>query len=307
MNSHPPCEYKLDFITAPLTTFKIGGPADIIAWPKNAQELIETIQWAQSTKTPITFLGGGSNVLISDYGIRGLLIVTANMNIINRENNNLLVECGAGCDVQKLVFWAADNNLSGLEFAGGLPGSLGGAIWMNARAYGSEFSGIVTWAETVNKNNEIEYFNNAQMEFLYKKSVFQNKKLFITRAKLQFKTGIKEEILSITQKNIDDRNSKKQDKIFSAGCVFKNNYTVGIPSGKLIQDAGLKGTTIGGARIFEEHANFVINANNAKAADVIALMKMSQKAVQEKFKVMIYPEVQFIGDYQNQLAGLEQD
>ena len=178
---------------------------------------------------------------------------------------------------------------------------------MNAKAYGGEFCNIVTWAETVNGDNEIEYFTNEQMEFSYKRSIFQKRKLFITRAKLKFQPGNKEDILKNSQKNIDDRNSKKQDKIFSAGCVFKNNYSVGIPSGKLIQDAGLKGTTIGGARIFEEHANFVINANNAKAADVIALMKVSQKAVKEKFNVMIYPEVQFIGEYKDQLDGLLQD
>lgn len=307
MNNSPPCDYKLDFITAPLTTFRIGGPADIVAWPKNAQELIATIQWAESNNSPITFLGGGSNVLISDFGIRGLLIVTSRMDVIKIEDDGQTVECGAGCDVQKLVFWAVENQLSGLEFAGGLPGSLGGAIWMNARAYGGEFSEIVTWAETVNKDNKVECFTNSQMEFLYKKSIFQNRKLFITRAKLKFKPGIKEEILRISQKNIDDRNSKKQNLIFSAGCVFKNNYAVGIPSGKLIQDAGLKGTTIGGARIFEEHANFVINVSNAKAADVIALMKLSQKTVQEKFNFMIYPEVQFIGDFQDQLIGLQQD
>lgn len=302
--NHPPCQHQYNYITAPITTFRIGGPADIIAWPKNASELIETIRWAQGQKLPITFLGGGSNVLISDYGIRGLLIVTSQMNSIHREANEFVVECGAGCDVQMLVFWAAQNQLSGLEFAGGLPGSLGGAIWMNARAYGSEFSKIVTWAETVNNQNEIQIFTNEQMEFEYKRSVFQNKKLFVTRARLQFVAGNTEEILKISQKNIDDRNSKKQDKIFSAGCVFKNNYTAGIPSGKLIQDAGLKGTTIGGARIFEEHANFVINASNAKSADVIHLMKISQAAVKEKFNIMIYPEVQFIGEFKNQLDGL---
>ncbi len=305
--NHPPCQHQYNFITAPITTFKIGGPADIIAWPKNAEELIETIRWAQDQKLQVTFLGGGSNVLISDFGIRGLLIVTSQMNTITRGAGEYLVECGAGCDVQKLVFWAAENQLSGLEFAGGLPGSLGGAIWMNARAYGSEFSKIVTWAETVNSKNEIQIFTNEQMEFEYKRSVFQNKKLFVTRAKLQFVAGNTEEILKISQKNIDDRNSKKQDKIFSAGCVFKNNYSAGIPSGKLIQDAGLKGTSIGGARIFEEHANFVINASNAKSADVIALMKISQAAVKEKFNVMIYPEVQFIGEFKDQLFGLMQD
>lgn len=303
----PPCEYQYNFITAPITTFRIGGPADIIAWPKNATELIETIRWANDQKLAITFLGGGSNVLISDFGIRGLLIVTSKMDTITREDDKFIVECGAGCDVQRLVFWAAENQLSGLEFAGGLPGSLGGAIWMNARAYGSEFSKIITWAETVNSKNEIQIFTNEQMEFEYKRSVFQNKKLFVTRAKLKFVAGQKEEILKISQKNIDDRNSKKQDKIFSAGCVFKNNYTAGIPSGKLIQDAGLKGTTIGGARIFEEHANFVINASNAKSADVIALMKISQKTVKEKFNIMIYPEVQFIGEFKDQLIGLLQD
>ena len=307
MTDHPPAEYQYDFITAPLTTFRIGGPADIIAWPQDAQELIDTIHWAQNKKIPITFLGGGSNVLISDYGIRGLLIVTAKMGFITREKNDNIVECGAGCDVQKLVFWAIDNQVSGLEFAGGLPGSLGGAIWMNAKAYGGEFSGIVTWAEAVNKNNEVEYFTNSQMNFSYKKSIFQDRKLFITKVKLKFKVGIKDDILKSSQKNIDDRNSKKQNLIFSAGCVFKNNYSAGIPSGKLIQDAGLKGLTEGGARIFEEHANFVINANNAKAADVIALMKISQKTVQEKFNILISPEVQFIGDFQDQLSGLQQD
>lgn len=307
MKTQPPSEYKFDFITAPLTTFRIGGPADVICWPKNATELIATINWAKKEELPITFLGGGSNVLISDYGIRGLLIVTSAMDQIIRNGDSLVVECGAGCDVQKLVFWSADQNLSGLEFSGGLPGSLGGAIWMNARAYGGEFSEIVEWVEAVNQNNEVEFFTKDQMQFEYKRSVFQHRRLYITRSRLKFKPGKREEILAIAQKNINDRNSKKQDKIFSAGCVFKNNYSAGIPSGKLIQDAGLKGRTIGGARIFEEHANFVINADGAKAADVIALMKISQNAVKEKFNIDIYPEVQFIGEFRDMLTGLRQD
>lgn len=305
MNIALPCEFKTNFITSSLTTFRIGGPADVVAWPKNAQELIATIQWAKKNNFPITFLGGGSNVLISDKGVRGLLIVTSAMNHISSLDSGLEVECGAGCNVQELVFWSAENNLSGLEFAGGLPGSIGGAIWMNARAYGGEFSEIVTMVEAVNDENQIENFNKSQMNFSYKQSIFQTRKLFITKCKIQLKKGDKKEILEKAMKNIEDRRAKKQDQVYSAGCVFKNNYSAGIPTGKLIQDAGLKGFTIGGARIFEEHANFVINANEASAKDVIAIMRTSQLKVKEKFGIDIFPELQFIGDFSDTLLDLK--
>ncbi|PCJ63462.1 MAG: UDP-N-acetylenolpyruvoylglucosamine reductase [Planctomycetota bacterium] len=293
----PPIEFKKNFITASLTTFDIGGPADIVAWPKNSQELISIIQWANKNNLKNTFLGGGSNVLISDKGIRDLLIVTSGMNEIKILQDDLY-EFGAGCDVQELTQWAIKNNLSGLEFAGGLPGSLGGAVWMNARAYGSEFSKIVTWAEAVNQNNEVEFFNNDEMNFVYKHSVFQERPLRLTKVRMKLLTlDDNTSINNKTQSNIDDRDSKDQYHIKSAGCVFKNNYAAGIPSGKLIEDAGLKGYQIGGAEIYAKHANFVVNKNNAKASDVIALMQLAKKAVQDKFNITIEPEVQFIGDF----------
>lgn len=298
---HLPCKGDQNFITAPLTTFKIGGPADIALWPKNAQELIESIKWAKNNKLSITFLGGGSNVLIADKGIRGVLIVTTDMNSIDA--NESIVCCGAGIQVSSLIEFCVEANLSGVEFAGGLPGSLGGAIWMNARAYGGEFSEVVDWVETVNENLEIEEFKNEKMCFAYKKSVFQNRKLWITKAKLKLKRGNSEDIRQIAQKNIDDRNSKLQNRVNSAGCVFKNNYDCGIPSGKLIQDAGLKGLTSGGAEILQEHANFFINKNQAKAFDVVELMKIAQKEVYHKFNIRIFPEVQFLGEFTN-LDGL---
>ena len=306
MKSMPSCEFKLNFKMSPLTTFRIGGLADVVAWPKTAQELIDVIGWAKSEGLGVTFLGGGSNILISDQGIRGLVILSTRMDQILCDEEFLEVEFGSGCSVQRAVFWAAERSFSGLEFAGGLPGSLGGAVWMNARAYGGEVSQIVTKVEAVNQENEIEVLENAQMEFEYKRSVFQKRPLYITRCWLKFQQGEKEEILRVAQKNIADRRSKKQADIFSAGCAFKNNYSVGIPSGKLIQDAGLKGTVVGGARILEEHANFFINANHATAEDVIALMKLAQKTVREKFHVDIYPEVQFIGDFGDLLVDLKQ-
>lgn len=296
-NSNPPINFKVDFKTASLTTFDIGGPADIAVWPKNSEELIVIIRWAIENNIKITFLGGGSNVLVSDKGIRGLLIVTSEMNNIKRLQEDQY-EFGAGCDVQELTQWAIENNLSGLEFAGGLPGSLGGAVWMNARAYGSEFSKIVTWAEAVNQDNEVETFVHEEMNFVYKHSVFQERPLRITKVRMKLTTlEDNASIMKTTQGNIDDRDSKDQYQIKSAGCVFKNNYDAGIPSGKLIEDAGLKGHQIGGAEIYSKHANFVVNKNNAKASDVIALMKLARNSVKEKFDITIEPEVQFIGDF----------
>lgn len=281
--------------TAPLTTFLIGGPADYLCHPANTREFRVALRWAAAAELPVQIIGGGSNVLIADAGVRGLLLTTTAMRELEHPEGSVKLICGAGREVDGLVDFATKRGLSGLEFAAGLPGSLGGAVWMNARAYGSEFSEIVEWAEALTPQGECVRLENSDMNFSYKHSVFQERELYIMRCALRLRHGDRRNIEETAARNLADRQSKKQHAVNSGGCIFKNNYEAGIPSGKLLEEAGLKGLAVGGARIYNEHANFIINTGDATAEDVKALLRIAQREVKRKFNIDIEPEIRFLG------------
>jgi UDP-N-acetylmuramate dehydrogenase len=292
------------------TTFKIGGPARYFFVAKNKEEIKEAILWAKKKKLPFFILGGGSNVLFSDNGFNGLVIKLQNRQYEIR-NSKVIAE--AGVPLQKLVLESAKKGLSGLENLAGIPGTLGGAIWGNAGAFGREIGNLVEEVKVLDVGSsklEVKRLKNKDCKFGYRESIFKRKKnLIILEATLKLKKGNKKEIEEKMKEILKLRKEKQPLEFPSAGSVFKNIPIRKIPkkirerfkekikngflsAGALIEAAGLKGYKIGEAKISEKHANFILNVKNAKAKDVVALMNLIKKRVKNKFKITLEEETQ---------------
>jgi UDP-N-acetylmuramate dehydrogenase len=292
------------------TTFKIGGPARYFFVAKNKEEIKEAILWAKKKKLPFFILGGGSNVLFSDNGFNGLVIKLQNRQYEIR-NSKVIAE--AGVPLQKLVLESAKKGLSGLENLAGIPGTLGGAIWGNAGAFGREIGNLVEEVKVLDVGSsklEVKRLKNKDCKFGYRESIFKRKKnLIILEATLKLKKGNKKEIEEKMKEILKLRKEKQPLEFPSAGSVFKNVPIRKIPkkirerfkgkikngflsAGALIEAAGLKGYKIGEAKISEKHANFILNVKNAKAKDVVALMNLIKKRVKNKFKITLEEETQ---------------
>ena len=261
------------------TTFKIGGDAQYFAEPSNIDEVVATIRFAANQKLNVHILGGGANTLVPDEGCKGLVLCTKQLNNIHTDGDRIIAECGVSVD--EFVDFAAEQGLSGAEFAAGLPGSIGGAIYMNARCYGSEFADIVESVRFIRSGeNDITELSHDEIGYAYKHSCFMNMpSALIIEATFRMKKEDKTAILEKSNANRSDRKNKGQYDFPSAGCIFKNNYEIGIPAGKLIEEAGLKGCSIGGAKVYNRHANFIVNEGNATAADVRQLIRQIQQTL----------------------------
>ena len=265
------------------TTFKIGGAADILIFPSTIDELVNVLKLINEMKIPCTILGNGSNVLVRDNGIRGAVI-----------NEGTKIIAGAGAKLKDISMFAADNGLAGLEFAIGIPGSIGGAIFMNAGAYGGEMKNIVSKVRAVSKTGEVIDFNVNELDLGYRRSIFQTNGYAICEIELQLVKGDIEEI----KRNMNDftqrRESKQPLNYPSAGSTFKRPE--GYFAGTLIDKTGLKGLKVGDAMISEKHAGFVVNTGHATAADVLNLIDEVKRRVYEAHGVMLTPEVRIIGE-----------
>ena len=296
----------------PLTAYKIGGPAEAFFCPKNEDHLKEALIFLSKNKISASLIGGGTNILVSDKGFRGVLISLKNLNkieIIGESENKVFVRAGAGVLTDKLTKWAVENSLSGLECFGGLPGSVGGAVFMNARCYDVSISDRLKSIKYIladgDKTEFAEYEYNPS-DWDYKVSPFQqnpvsteiskNRKIILS-AVFTLTHGIKEEIAVKTEEKVQDRISKGHFKAPSAGSTFKNNRAFGLPSGKLIEDAGLKSLCEGGAQVAPWHGNFVINKHDASASDIKTLIEKVQSTVKDKTGFLLEPEVIFAGDW----------
>ncbi len=279
---------------APLTTFKTGGKAEYFCAPRSLDELKEALGFAKNGKLETNIIGGGSNLLVSSGGVRGLVIYTGMLDKISIDGCRATALCGASMrDVNSRLSKAS---LSGMEFSGGLPGSIGGAVYMNARAYNSEMSNVVESVKALDPDaNEIE-LSKAKINFSYKKSIFmERKELFIYSVCLKLCEGSKKEISTLYAGNLRDRKSKGQFDYPSAGCVFKNDYSTNTQAGRLIDELGLKGKQIGKAKVYERHANFIINTGNAKPEDIFELIRFIEKQAAEKKNIGLEREIVLLG------------
>ena len=274
------------------TTFKIGGPAQFFAEPQNKEMLVSLFLLCKEHKVPFTIIGAGSNLLVSDNGIDGV-VCRLSGDFDNVSISGTTVSAGAAISLAKLSKASLREGLSGLEFASGIPGSLGGAVYMNAGAYDGEMKDVVTETEYMDENGEIHIVSGNAHEFSYRHSVFSGKNDVILSVKMNLTPKDPAEI-SEKMRDLNARRKEKQplDKP-SAGSTFKRPE--GYFAAKLIEDAGLKGFSVGDACVSEKHAGFVVNNGSATCEDVCALMAAVQKEVKEKFGVILEPEVKRIG------------
>ena len=276
------------------TTFKVGGEADIFVTPDTKEEAAEIVRLLLAANYPYMVIGNGSNLLVSDKGYRGCIICMADgMNEITVSGNNLA--CGAGVLLSKLCSVALENSLEGLVFASGIPGSVGGAVYMNAGAYGGEIKDVIKQVELFDaKKGEFVILTCDEMNFGYRTSIVRDSSYIVTSAEFVLRKGnaevIRNEMLKLSKK----RRDKQPLEYPSAGSTFKRPE--GYFAGKLIEDAGLRGYGIGGASVSEKHCGFVINKGNATCEDIIALIRYIRQQVNDKFGVVLEPEVCILGE-----------
>ncbi|MBJ8079820.1 UDP-N-acetylmuramate dehydrogenase [Bacillus cereus group sp. N14] len=275
------------------TTMKIGGPADILIVPKHVASIEKTLQLVKKYKTKWTVIGRGSNLLVSDLGIEGV-VIRLGEGLDHLEVEKHRVRVGGGYPLIKLSTLLSRQGLSGLEFASGIPGSVGGAVYMNAGAHKSDISNILSKALILFENGTIDWLTHEEMEFSYRTSVLQTKRPgIVLEAEFQLQVGESEGIVSVMQKNKDYRRETQPWNHPCAGSIFRNP----IPyfAGDLIEKAGLRGYQIGGAQISEMHGNFIINTGGASAQDVLSLIALIKQTIKDKFGVEMHTEVEIIG------------
>lgn len=277
------------------TSFKIGGTADYFFKATTLEELQNIIKFAKIKELPITIIGNGSNLLVTDKGIRGLVIkIDIKKLKIEKKDEFAVIEVGAGNKLMALATKMKDEELSGLEGLSGIPGSVGGAIVMNAGAYGKEMKDVVLSTTCMDKNGKLYTFSNEEQEFSYRNSIFQKKDYIIIETKLKLEYGKKDEIQKRMEEYFKSRKEKQPIEYPSAGSSFKRQE--GIITAKLIDDVGLKGYKIGGAQVSEKHAGFIVNYNNATATDVINLIDYIKEKVYRKYGIKIEEEIKIIGE-----------
>ena len=274
------------------TSFKIGGAADYMAFPENAEEIKGIIELCKEKRIPYVIIGNGSNLLVSDKGIEGVVIKIAS-GMADMKVEGDVIRAGAGVLLSTLSKKALEHSLTGLEFASGIPGTLGGAVVMNAGAYGGEMKDVLEKIGYIDAEGNICEMVNENASMGYRTSIFSDSELIVLYCTLRLKKGDKNEI-SDTMNELNAKRREKQPlNLPSAGSTFKRPQ--GYFAAKLIEDAGLKGFTLGGAAVSEKHSGFVVNVNDATAEDVKALMSHVKKTVYEKFGVALEPEVKFLG------------
>lgn len=275
------------------TTFKIGGPADVFVEAQNTDEIIALIEYCKQNSIPYMIIGNGSNMLVGDKGIRGVVIqVGKAMNNITIDKETVTAQAGVLMSTLANAILKAE--LSGFETLSGIPGTLGGGIYMNAGAYGGELKDVIDTVTYIDESGEIITKPNEELDLSYRHSMFETGEYVILSAVLKLKKGSYEEIKAAMQDYNKRRSDKQPISMPSAGSTFKRPE--GYFAGKLIQDSGLMGYSIGGAQVSEKHAGFVVNKGGATAADVLALIKHIQDTVEEKFGVCLEPEVRLIGE-----------
>lgn len=284
-------EFEKNISLKDFTSFKIGGKADYYIKPSDIKEFVNAVISARESDIPYFILGKGSNILVSDLGVDGAVIDTSGLNKIERKENIITCECGVS--LIKLCNFSAENSLSGLEFAFGIPGSVGGAMIMNAGAYGGEISQVAKSALCLNKDGEIIELELEKADFSYRSSVFKEKNLIVLEASFSLNSGNRDAIKSLMADFMQRRKSKQPLEYPSAGSTFKRPE--GYFAGALIEKNGFKGFSVGGAQVSQKHAGFVINKGNAKSEDVKNLIDLIQKKVLKTDGVLLEPEVIFVG------------
>lgn len=276
------------------TTFRIGGPAEVFIMPKSVKQVQMAVKICQEEQIPYFILGNGSNLLVSDRGYRGVIIqMDRNMGEIQVEGTE--IQAAAGALLSSIAVAARRESLTGFEFAGGIPGTLGGAVVMNAGAYGGEMKDVLKEVTVMDGDGKIFTLPASELEMGYRTSIIKTAGYLVLSARITLSRGKEEDIKARTRELSEMRTQKQPLDYPSTGSTFKRPE--GYFAGKLIMDSGLRGYSVGGAMVSEKHCGFVINKGNATAEDVVSLMKHVTEVVQEKYGVTLEPEVKFLGEF----------
>lgn len=275
------------------TSFKVGGPADLLVTPTSVLQLSEILKLCNKENIPIFVMGNGTNLVVSDKGIRGVVVkIFDNLNDYCIKDDT--IEAYGGILLSKVSNIALENELTGLEFASGIPGTLGGAVAMNAGAYGGEMKDVVVETEYIGRSGEIKVIYGDEHEFGYRTSFIQKQSGIVIKSVLKLKRGCREQIKDLMEDLTGRRQDKQPLEMPSAGSVFKRPE--GYFAGKLIEDCGLRGYRIGGAEVSNKHCGFIVNRGDSTSEDIINLIKHIQKTVNDKFGVELQTEVRIVGE-----------
>lgn len=275
------------------TSFKIGGPADVLIEPNEIDLIIKVINWAKAREIPVFVFGLGTNLLVKDKGIRGIAIKLGN-NLNKITVNDTQIEAEAGARLSVLAKQALYHSLTGLEFAEGIPGSFGGAIVMNAGAYDGEMKDVLQNVTAISPEGEFKEFSLEEMQLGYRQSIFQTNGYYVLQGTIKLQKGNQEEIRTKMQGFAQSRREKQPLEFPNAGSTFKR--PTGYYVGPLLQELGLKGFTIGGAQVSTKHAGFIINTGSATAQDVLDLISYIQEKVLDRYGVVLEPELKIVGE-----------
>lgn len=276
------------------TSFKCGGNASVLIIPNSIDSLKKIIEFCYSKNVSPLIIGNGSNLLVTDNGINGVVIKIGSKISKIELLDETTIYCEAGASLKSLCMFALENSLSGLEFAYGIPGTLGGAVYMNAGAYGGEMKDVLYSCTHIDSNGNVCEFSQEQLDLGYRRSAYTDNGFTVVSAVMKLKKAEKQAIKDAMDDKLQRRKDKQPLEYPSAGSTFKRPE--GYFAGALIQESGLKGYTVGGAQVSEKHAGFVINKDNATSTDVINLIHDVQKIVYEKHGVMLETEVKIIGE-----------
>lgn len=288
---------KANVPLASLTSFRVGGPAEWYVAPRRFDELQASLEWAKSQQLPVTMLGAGSNLLVSDAGLSGLVISTRHLRLAEFDANLAQVTVGAGEPLPRLAWRLADRGWQGFEWAVGIPGTVGGAVVMNAGAHNSCIADILVEAQILLPDGATRIITPDEMRYSYRTSALQGGKYLVTQATFQLQPGADPAVVNaVTAQHKQQRQQTQPYHLPSCGSVFRNPTPH--KAGWLIEQSGLKGHQIGGAQVAQRHANFILNCGNATANDIFQLIRYVQYRVQQQWELWLEPEVKMLGDFQ---------
>jgi UDP-N-acetylmuramate dehydrogenase len=290
------CYLEANFSLAELTTYRVGGPAQWFIAPHTIEQLQASVQWASGEGLPITVLGAGSNLLISDCGLTGLVISTRHLRDQTFCEETGIVTVAAGKPLPRLCWQLAKQGWAGLEWAVGIPGTIGGAVVMNAGAHGESISDSIIDALILEPNGALQTLTNTELDYGYRASKLQGQQSIVLSANFALKTHQPIDVVqATTESHLNHRLSTQPYDLPSCGSVFRNPLPK--TAGWLIENSGLKGFMIGGAQVAPKHANFIVNVGGAKAADIYALIFYIQQQIEDRWSLRLRPEVKILGNF----------
>jgi UDP-N-acetylmuramate dehydrogenase len=294
-----PCPVSYDEPMSLHTSFRIGGPADMYLSPRNAEEAAQVYALLNRRDIPTFILGAGANILVSDRGIRGAVIDTGGLQgcSVSRTGDRGVLSAQAGTAISDASALALEHGLSGLEFIYSMPGSAGGSVWMNARCYGLSIREALLSVSCAGQNGEITTVEADQRQFGYKRSPFQGSRLLILEVTFGLVAGQRQPMREQMHRIKEDREQKGHFSYPCAGSIFKNNRSFGNPTGKLVDALGLKGTSVGDARVSELHGNIIVNTGAARAEDVLELIRLLEREVRRAFGFELEREILPVGQW----------